>query len=277
MRRRMPCRCDIRRLKGKSMKKFTIIDYLIIILVICGIAFAFVHITSDDSSDFQKTAFDSQTINKIPETYLNYYLEGKIVKVSVDGYNSTTGEEISTNGTVVWEDDDGGNDVKVLMENENGTFLLGTYKNNPNADIYIKTISLESNGDKYPNLTEIKLTGRNITSLKDLTSNIPKDSDYEISTKIAVDSLNPSTIQEISNSINSHNKRFAIKTANGDYDNQIVVVRADNETIYNTDSILGNVNGVSDEITIRIYNCSENQINSFKNSSDVIKIQNLNG
>ena len=37
--------------------KFTLIDYLIIILVICAIAFAFIHITTDDSSNIKKTAW----------------------------------------------------------------------------------------------------------------------------------------------------------------------------------------------------------------------------
>ena len=85
--------------------KFTIIDYIIIILVICAIAFAFIHITSDDSSNIQKTAFDSSTFSKLPETYLNYYKEGKIVKATVNGINSTNGDRISLNGTVKWVDE----------------------------------------------------------------------------------------------------------------------------------------------------------------------------
>lgn len=36
------------------MKKFTIIDYIIIIIVIGAILFAFIHITSDDTSNIQK-------------------------------------------------------------------------------------------------------------------------------------------------------------------------------------------------------------------------------
>ena len=56
--------------------KFTLIDYLIIILVICAVIFAFIHITTDDSSDIKKTAFDASTMNKLPETYLNYYKDG---------------------------------------------------------------------------------------------------------------------------------------------------------------------------------------------------------
>ena len=91
--------------------KFTLIDYLIIILVICAVIFAFIHITTDDSSDIKKTAFDASTMNKLPETYLNYYKDGYIVKSNVKGSNSTNGEKVSLNGTVKWVDE--GSSVKV--------------------------------------------------------------------------------------------------------------------------------------------------------------------
>ena len=92
--------------------KFTLVDYIIIILVICAVAFAFIHITSDNSSSIQKTAFDASTINKLPETYLNYYKDGKIVKSTVTGSNATNGEKVTLNGTVRWVDE--GSAVKVL-------------------------------------------------------------------------------------------------------------------------------------------------------------------
>ena len=57
--------------------KFTVIDYIIIILVIVAIVFAFMHITSDDSVKTEKIAFDESTINKIPDTYLKYYNKNK--------------------------------------------------------------------------------------------------------------------------------------------------------------------------------------------------------
>lgn len=253
--------------------KFTLVDYIIIILVICAIAFAFIHITSDDSSEIQKTAFDSSTINKIPENYINHYREGHIVTASVEGYNSTTNEEIATTGTIIWEDDDGGSDVKILLSNENGTYLLGTYKNNPNSDIYIDHISIESNGEVYSNLTEITLKGKNITSINDLTSKIPNNTDYEISTRINIDGLKSSDIQKITNLINEHNKRFAIKSSNTDNEDQLLIVRADRETLGYGDSVLGNFDGITDEITIRVYNCSDSQLNAIKNSGDVVKIQ----
>ena len=253
--------------------KFTLVDWIIVILLICAVAFAFVHITSDDSSSVEKTAFEGSTLNKISEKYLSYYKDGLIVTSTVNGFNSTSGEEVSQRGTIIWEDDDGGSDVKILLKTENGTYMLGTYKNTPNADIYIDTLSLEVDGKKYSNLTEVVLKGRNITSLNDLVSNIPNNTDFEITTRLTIDSLDYNKAQEISNIIDSNDKRFAIKTTNQENEKQLVIVRANNNTIGYGDSVLGDFNGISDEITIRIYNCSDSQLNAIKNNSDVLKIR----
>ena len=152
--------------------KFTLVDYIIIILVVCAIAFAFIHITTDDSSEIQKNAFDASTINKIPDTYSNYYKDGYIVKASVEGFNATTGNETSLNGTVKWIGNDGGTDVKILIESNNTNYLVGLYKSIPEADVYIDKISLETNGSKYPNLVEIKVNPENISSINDLNKNL---------------------------------------------------------------------------------------------------------
>ena len=144
--------------------RFTLIDYIIIILVICAVIFAFIHITTDDSSDLQKTAFDESTVNKIPDTYLKYYKDGFVVKATVEGFNSTTGNRTTLNGTVIWEDNNGGNDVKLLIKSNDKTYLVGLYRTVPNADIYIDHISLESNGEKYKNSCEIKVKPEKIVA-----------------------------------------------------------------------------------------------------------------
>lgn len=255
------------------MKRFTIIDYIIIILVICAVIFAFVHITTDDSSKIQKTAFDASTFNKIPDTYSNYYKDGYIVKTSVNGFNSSTGEEITLNGTVKWVGDNTGNEVKLLIDTNNTTYLAGLYKSVPNADIYINTISLENDGSKYDNLVEFTISPEKITSLKDLNKNLSGECD--ISTIISFDSIDAIKIQEIANKINSQDKRLSINTARADLDNQIILEKANLQNINDGDSILGNINGVTDEITIRVYNCSDNQIDNIKNNYDVTNIRNF--
>lgn len=252
--------------------KFTLIDYLIIILVICAVIFAFIHITTDDSSNIQKTAFDASTMNKLPETYLNYYKDGYIVKSSVEGSNSTNGEPISLNGTVKWVDE--GSSVKVLIDSGNETYLTGLYKNVPEADIYIDSISIETDGSVYDNLTEFKVKPQNITSLNDLRKNITSN-DYDISTTIALDSLDNGKMQEIENRISEHSKRASIKTTTSEFENQLILTKADKQTLDDGNAILGNINGITDDIFIRIYNCSDKDIENIKNNYDVVNIRNF--
>lgn len=252
-------------------KKFTIIDYLIIILVICAVVFAFIHITSDDSSKIQKTAFDTSTVNKIYDTYSKYYKDGYIVKTTVNGFNATNGEEISLNGTVKWISTNGGNDVRILIDSNNNTYLTGLYQNVPNADIYLDKISLETDGSKYSDLVEVTAKPKNITTLTDLTNNL--SCDYEISTTISADSIDEMKIQEINNEINEHGKRFSIKLS--DSGNQIHLEKSDKNNINCINSILGNLNGITGDITIRIYNCSDSQLNQIKDNYEVTNIRNF--
>ena len=254
--------------------KFTLIDYIIIILVICAVIFAFIHITTDDSSDLQKTAFDESTVNKIPDTYLKYYKDGFITKATVEGFNSTNGERVTLNGTIIWEDDNGGNGVKLLLDSNNETYLVGLYRAVPNADIYIDHISLESNGEKYNNLCEIRLKAEEISSIEDLTSKIPNNTDYELSTEISLDSLSSKDVQKITNKLSDNSKRASIKTSS-DMDNQLIIKRACKSDLNDADSIFGSIDAVTDEITIRIYDCTESQVNEISKNFDVINIRNF--
>lgn len=251
--------------------KFTLIDYIIIILVVCAIAFAFIHITTDDSSEIQKTAFDASTINKIPDTYSNYYKDGYIVKTTVDGFNASTGEKTTLNGTVKWIGNDGGTDVKILVESNNTNYLVGLYKSVPEADIYIDKITLETNGSTYPNLVEIKVNPENITTINDLNKNLSND--FDMSTTIALDSFDLMKIQEITNRINAHDKRVAIKTPSTGLGNSLILESADKQTLDDANSVLGNINGITDEITIRVYDCSESQLEQIKNSYNITNIR----
>ena len=252
-------------------KKFTIVDYVIIILVICAVVFAFIHITSDDSSKIQKTAFDASTVNKILDTYSNYYKDGNIVKATVEGFNASTGEETSINGTVKWVKSNGGNDVKLLIDSNNDTYLAGLYQNTPNADIYIDKISLESDGSKYSNLVEVTAKPKEIASFNDLINNL--SGDYEISTTISVESIDVMKMQELTNQINEHGKRASIKIP--DSYNQIILEKSDKDNLNAANSILGDINGITNEITIRIYNCSDSQLNQIKDSYEVTNIRNF--
>lgn len=253
--------------------KFTIIDYIIIILVICAVIFAFIHITTDDSSDLKKTAFDESTVNKIPDTYLKYYKDGYIIKANVEGYNATDGNRTTLNGTVVWEDDNGGNGVKLLIDSNNKTYLVGLYRTVPNADVYIDHISLESNGEKYKNLYEFKVKPVEITSIKDLTNKLPDDGNYEITTTLSVDSLSSKDLQKISSKILNDSKRESIKSS--DYENELSIKKATKQNLEDADSVLGNIDAASYEITIRLYDATESQINEINKNFDVINMRNF--
>ncbi|MDO5824231.1 adhesin [Methanobrevibacter sp.] len=253
-------------------EKFTIIDYILIILVIGAIAFAFIHITTDESSEIQKTAFDASTINKIPDTYSNYYKDGYIVKAVVDGFNASDGEKVTVNGTVKWIGNNGGTDVKILIEDNKTSYLVGLYKSIPEADVYVDKISLETDGSKYENLVEVKASPEKIQTINDLNKNL-SGADFEISTTVTLDSFDLMEIQEITNIINSNDKRLAIKTPNSGLGNSIILENANGQTLDYANSVLGNINGLTDEITIRVYNCSDSQLDQIKNNYDVINIR----
>ena len=252
--------------------KFTLIDYIIIILVICAIVFAFIHITTDDSSDLQKTAFDESTVNKIPDTYLKYYKDGFIVNATVEGFNSTNGNRTTLEGTVIWEDDNGGSDVKLLIDTDNGTYLAGLYRNVPEANVYIDHISLQSNGEKYKNLCEIKAQPEKITSLKDLTGKIPSNANYELTTDLSLGDLTAKDAQEITNKLLGKHERLSIRT-DDNMDNRLMIKMATQDNLNDADSVLGTVDGVTDEITIRIYDSTDAQIDEIAKNFDIENIR----
>ena len=256
-------------------KRFTLVDYAIIILVICAIVFAFIHVTSNDDTVNEKTSYDSSTLNKIAEKYLTYYRQGYIVNTTVHGYNSTDGKPVTISGNIKWLDDDRGSNVKALVNSNGSDFIVGLYNHVPNADVYINSMTLEINGEKYKNLTEIKVNPKNITSINDLISGISNDTDYEITTIVTTDSVESMKIQEISNILFQKDGRISIKGSNSGLTNQIIIVRATGSELSGVNNILSNFSGITNEITIRIYNCSDNDINSIKNNFDVTNIQKL--
>ena len=169
-------------MKKGILNKLTIVDYIIIIAVICAVVFAFIHITTDDSNDTKNSSYDSSTMNKIVENYLKLYLEGNVVETTVSGYNASTGESVELHGNISWIDDDKGSNVKVLINSNGKEYLAGLYKDIPNADIYIDSIYLETNGNIGEVATECflhrntvsyhlkkisEITGKELNSTKD--------------------------------------------------------------------------------------------------------------
>ncbi len=253
--------------------KFTIIDYIIIIAVICAVAFAFIHITSDDSDNIKTSSYDSSTMNKIVENYLKLYQEGDVVETTVSGYNASNGQKVELHGEITWIDDDKGSNVKVLIDSNGKQYLAGLYKDIRYADIYIDTISLETNGKKYNNLTELTLKPENITSLNDLISGIGNNTNYEISTTVSADELSSINYQEISNELQLQHKRLSIKGSNTGLFNQISITKATSDEIHLANGIVGDVSGTTSQITIRIYNCTSDDLKTIENNYNVTNVK----
>ena len=114
---------------------------------------------------------------------------------------------------------------------------------------------------------------KNITSINDLVSGISNDTRYEITTTISMDSVESTKLQEIANTLFGNDGRISFKGLNNGPNNQINIVRATSTEISQVGPILGNFNGITNEINIRIYNCSDNDINTIKNNYDVVNIQ----
>ena len=258
------------------LKKFTIIDILIILAIIGAIAFAFIH-TGNDEQQTESISFDSTTLNKLAEKYLSFYKEGRVVKTHVSGYNSTTGKHQELSGTVLWVDDYKGSNVKVLIAvdgDESSTpILAGLYKDVKNADIYIDHITLESSGEKYKALTEIRAHPKNITTLDELTKSIKNGTNYTISTTIAIDEKDSGTLQELSNSLFLNGRKESIRPSSENVNDQIALIMAGKNEIELATEILGTINGKSGLITIRIYDSTPEKIKAIENAFDVINVR----
>lgn len=259
--------------KPGFLKKFTIIDYLIIIVVIAAIIFAVVEISSPDQSGDESSSYDSSTFNKVVEKYLGYYLTGNIVTTTVEGVNASNNEPVSLDGNIIWMDDNSGNSLKVLVESNGNKYLLGEYQDIPNADIYLNRMTLTVDGSIYPNLTEVMISPMNVTSLSQLTDSLGNKTNYEISTTVTVDSVDGSSFQEAENALYSGDHRISIKSTNTGLNEQLKIIRATSDEINLFSGILGNINGTSDEITIRIYNCTNQDLENIENNFNVLNVK----
>ena len=258
------------------LKRFTLIDILIIIAIVGAIAFAFIH-TGVDEEKGESMSFDSSTINKFAEKYLSFYKDGKIVKTHVGGYNSTSGKYQELSGTVLWVDDYKGSNVKVLIAIDGDTtktpILAGLYKDVKNADFHIEHITLETTGEKYKNITEIKVYPKNITTLNELSQGIGNGSNFTITTTIAIDKKERGIFQNLANELFLNGRKESIRPLSESVDDQIVLVMAGKNEIDISSGILGTINGKTDIITLRIYDSTPEDVEAIKKAFDVISIK----
>lgn len=252
------------------MKKFNIIDYIILITIIAVIIFAFIHIATDNDNQTSKSNYDASTMNKIVNTYLGFYRDNHIVNTTITGYNASNGKEVEISGTITWIGNDKDKNVIIRVDNKQGSYLAGLYENVPYADIYIKQASLETNNAKY-NTTEFTIDPQNVTNLNDLTLNT--NSTYEVSTIITSDSINGVNYGELFNSLFKIKRLSIVLTTKGTSD-ELNLYRASNEELILGSQILGDINGVSGPITIKVYNCTEYDKQLIESTFHVTNIKN---
>lgn len=249
-------------------KRFSWLDYAIIILLISAFIFVFFHLIVEDTTINESTSFDSSTLNKVVENYLSYYRQGLIVNTTIHGYNSTNREPVILTGNIKWIDDNFGNSVKALIDSNGNEYIVGLYNQVPEADVYIDSMTLEVNGDKYQNITDIKANPKNITSINDLISGI--SSDVEITTIVSLDKLDIITVQKINNYLFQNNERISVKSSS--VVNQLSIVRGTTQELSQINNILGDFEGITGEIRIRVYNSTDSDIEYIKNNFDVIDV-----
>ena len=237
--------------KPGFLNKITIIDILIIICIIGAAGFAIYHMADDDSSNASATSFDYSTNSKILETYLDYYKNGNVVTSTIVGTDAKTGEKVELNGKVLWLGESENEKINVLLDNNGKPLLAGFYKDVPNADLFIDSISLESNGDTYKNVKDISVAPKEIGNINDLISEIPNGSHCEISTSIAIDNLDGVKYQKLLNALYDNKKPCIVMNAET---NVLEINRANKTDLKTASEILGDFNGQTSQIKIRTYN-----------------------
>ena len=120
-------------------------------------------------------------------------------------------------------------------------------------------------------MVEITAKPKEISQLNDLISGIDNNTNFEITTKVSLDEISQIQLQEITNALMNHGKRLSIDGES--VDGQLIIAKATKQNINDASSILGNINGISDEITIRIYDSTDSQIKAIQDNYDVINIR----
>ena len=253
--------------KPRFLNRLTVIDILIIICIIGAVGFAIFHMADDNSANASATSFDLSTKNKILENYLNLYQDGNKVTSTVVGTESNTGEKVELRGNVLWLGESQHEKINILLDDNGEKVLAGFYKDAPNADIYIDQVSLETNGETFSNITDFQIAPKEIKSLDDLISEIPIESDYEISTTLALDNLDSVKYQKLSNALNNNKKPSIILNDEG---NALEINRADKTDLDIANHILGDFDGQTSQIQIRIYNSTEEDLNAIQSSFKVL-------
>ena len=109
-----------------------------------------------------------------------------------------------------------------------------------------------------------------INSLNDLISEIPNGTHYEISTTLAIDNLESTKYQKLLNALNDNKKPCII--LENDKSDLLEINRANKTDLEIANRILGDINGQTSQIQIRIYNSTPKDSKAIESSFDVLNM-----
>ncbi|MGC9517522.1 MAG: hypothetical protein ACP5C3_07495 [Methanomicrobiales archaeon] len=247
----------------KILGKFTYLDLIIIVIVFSAIIMAFYN-TADSQYNIQKYTFDSMEMEKANLKFQDLYGSGKIVYSRLSGYNSIDGKKETIYGEVLWSNE------KEMLLNVNGSKILASNYQNRFADFYFESITLEVVG--YENNTvDVILEPINITSVNELIFDIPEE--YRISAYLTVTPQESSLLQKLDNELYLRENYSPVSTA--DNNDILNLTWANSTDLKIIDEVIGDLDGVSSYITIRIFNVSDDTLEKLKNEYKIKKIVRL--
>lgn len=254
--------------KPEFLKKANWIDLLVIIGIALVVIMGVYHV-SPYSEETESEAYDVATIDKVTPKYLDFYNRGEVVKTHIAGTNVSNGNTVVLDGVITWSDENPNDKyIQMLVNGEKGKVLIGSYKSTPNADVYINQMTMSIDGQQYSNVTEVKLAPIAIESFNDLCKGIDKYDNIEITTTISCQEADSLSFQRMYNEFLKTTKRTSVKYSY--QDQAITVTKAKIEDLKIANQNCPSINGQSDYITIRIYNCTNQELNDIKNNYNVI-------
>lgn len=147
--------------------------------------------------------------------------------------------------------------------------LAGPYQNKF-ADFYIDSITLQATGKK--DAVDVVIKPRRINRISDLIIDVP-GVNYELTTNIPIKNYDVSKFQELSKELYIKEKYVPINL--NVQQERIEIFKATPSTLKIADRILGDVNGQTDFINLRIYSADKAVIEKIKSKYDVVKIIDL--
>ena len=142
-------------------------------------------------------------------------------------------------------------------------------------DVYIDQLTLEKNGTKYNNTVDITINPQQINKLDDLIQGIPENTTYELTTSIATDHHDSQIYQELKNQLFANHYRISIKPTNLAVQDKLEIIRATAEDLELGSQILGDLNGYTEPIIIRIYNCDNQTLETLSNYYNITNIRHV--